>query len=352
MPIITTTQLFYDIKTYNLKSFYFFVGKEAFMIEQAVKRIIKFVLAGKDDDFNLQKFDGNNFDVVQFSNAVEAMPFLIPQKVVLLNDINIEKLTASDFEKLCKSVVDMPIQTTVIITSKSYDVVLNQPKKKPDKNSVKTNSFVKQIESYCDIVEFPLSDNSTLAKFIVSRLAKNGIKITQQNANEIVKRCANSYHIILNELEKIENYMNDGEVTREIINDITITNIEESIFSLAKSILVKNTQKAFEITDNLFYQQIPPISILSTLGMAIVDIYRAKCGAVAGLSYIEIATKLGYKGREFIIQNAINDTKKTSLNQIKICLSFLTRADEKLKSVKVDGKILVQKTITEIIMNL
>jgi DNA polymerase-3 subunit delta len=352
MPIIETAQLFNDIKTYNLKSFYFFLGKESFMIEEAVKRIVVKVLAGKNDEFNFQKFDGNDFSIVDFSNAVEAMPFLIPQKVIILNDINLEKLSESDFNKLKQAVSDMPIQTTVIITSKSFEVVINKPKRKPDKNSIKTNKFISAILETCDIVEFGASEKATLSKFIIGHLAKNNLKISPSVANALIERCTNNYHIILNELEKIENYLDSGEVTLDIINNITVENVEENIFNLAKNILQKNAQKAFEILDNLFYQKTSPIIIIATLNMAFIDLYRAKCGTLANVSYMEVAKHFKYKGREFIMQNAFNDARKLSLTQIKICLKHLIEADEKLKSVKVNERILIEQMVTNIIASL
>lgn len=344
MPIITSTQLFSDIRAEKLNSLYVLIGKQTFMLEKAVDKIVSKATGHKKNGFNYKKFDGDNFDFSDFSDAIETYMFTQQRKVVLLNDINFESLNATQLEKLKQSVSDIDENTIVIITSKSYDANL--------KKDIKLKSFIKEIEKTSQIVEFNLSDEKTLVNFICDHFSRHSLKISQVNAKAFINRLGGNYQIIMNELEKLENYAQDTEITLEMINEVTVENVEESIYSLAKFILFKNAKKAFEIIKNLYNQRLEPIIIAATLNRAFVDLYRAKCGVLAGLSPNEIAKSFKYKGVEFRITNAVNDVKHISLTQIKICLNLLVEADKKLKSSKVDRRLLLEQTTAQIIANL
>ena len=62
-----------------------------------------------------------------------------------------------------------------------------------------------------------------------------------------------------------------------------------------------------------------------------------------------IAQNYDYRGKEFRLRNAARDCAKLSMSQLKQCLDILYKSDRDLKGSRINGRIILEETITSLI---
>jgi DNA polymerase-3 subunit delta len=71
--------------------------------------------------------------------------------------------------------------------------------------------------------------------------------------------------------------------------------------------------------------------------------YRAFLGKDRGLQSSEISADFGYKGREFVIRNAIADSKRFDKNKFNLSFDALRKADKALKSFSSNPRTILEQ---------
>ena len=96
----------------NLYPIYFIFGDEQYLIKHYVKKIAEKTVKG-NKDFNLNEFD-SDINVQEVFDAVNSLPFMSDKKYVSVCDLNIDKISSSEFEKLL-NIVSNPSPSTCLV---------------------------------------------------------------------------------------------------------------------------------------------------------------------------------------------------------------------------------------------
>ncbi len=105
---------------------------------------------------------------------------------------------------------------------------------------------------------------------------------------------------------------------------------------------------AMKTIDELFYLRIEPIVILSTISSFYVDMYRAFLGKEKGVNISGIVEAFGYYGREFVVRNALSDSKKLDLNKFSLSFKVLHNTDDSLKSFSCNPRTVLEQTAVKL----
>ena len=151
--------------------------------------------------------------------------------------------------------------------------------------------------------------------------------------------------ILHGEMAKICAFAGGGELRKEHVDAVVIPKTEARVFDLSKAILAGNTQRAMELLEDLFYLRETPLAIVSVLIMAFVDMYRARVAKESGAAVADVVKQFGYRG-DFRVRNAFGT--RLSAQQLRQALDALFDCDRKLKSTGIDGRILVEQTVTRL----
>jgi len=149
------------------------------------------------------------------------------------------------------------------------------------------------------------------------------------------------------EIDKICAYAGGEAITQQHLDAVLTVKTEARVFDLSKAILAGNAQRSMEILADLFYLREAPIAILATLIMSYADLYRARVAKDQGVPATELATRFGYKGREFRINNAYST--RISLAALRKSLNILTDCDRAMKSTGTNDHTLLEKTTIALI---
>ncbi len=340
MPKLTENNLKKDIKSKNMGNLYFLNGEEKYLISFYRDKIISCVVKDTENSFNFQKFSSDNAEASAIIESVEAFPLMSAKKCVLVEDMDLDCLSDSDFKDLIKLISDVPEYCTLIFSMSTISL----------KKSSKVKKFISQCEKYGNVIEFEKRGDLALERQLVSWAEKSNLVLSGINASKIIRNCGNDLQTLKNEMEKLCAYVLEGEITEQDIDRIITKNLETTVFVLSNALANGDYAKAYTQLDILMYQKEEPIAILAVLSGVYIDMYRAKVFMANGKDIMKLKDYFDYKGKEFRIKNAVKNSRRLSINMLRDCIDLLLEADLKLKSSKTDKRTILEVLIAKLSM--
>lgn len=342
MHILNEMDIKSQIGKSNLYPVYFIFGNEHYLIKHYVKQIAeKSVQFNKD--FNLNEFD-SDISVQEIFDAANSLPFMSDKKCVSVCDLNIDKLSSGEFEKLL-IIVSNPSQSTCLVFW--FEVVEINAKKL----SEKYKKIMNQIEkSGGCLVNIERKSTSDLIHMLCDGATRRNCHIEPTTARYMIESCSDDLSTLVNELEKLCAYTKNGIITNKEVDEVCSRSVEVSVFNLSKALVAQNLNTAYKILDDLFFMRTEPVVILSILSSAYIDMYRAKVTVDSGLRVESVLSDLGYNPKmSFKLTNAERDARRLSSQQLEISLNKLLECDRQLKSTRTDPRNLLERLMAELV---
>lgn len=343
MPYLEDTALFRELKAGHIAPLYMLFGAETYFVHSAVGQIEKKVVQPGFESFNLQRFEGAKADWNEIEDACEALPMMSDRKCVCVKDVDADKLLKADSDRLLAMMEGLSESTVLVLYMTSVVVDL--------KKSAKWKKLAEAAAKHGVVCDFAFKDKATLRRALCERARREHVELDMDTAGLLVDRCSQNYSILQNELDKLIAYVSGGAspvfaITAKDVDDCCIRSIDSSAFDLARSILSRNFDRAYRLLDELFYLRQEAVAILSALSMAFSDLYRAKCAQSSRKSPDQVAEDFRYpKNRLFAVKNAFRDVQGYSTPHIRECIVAIYEADRKLKSSKVEDRLILEQML-------
>lgn len=341
MPALTEKDLKASIKASQFSNLYFLYGEEKYLVKFYSNLLEKKIVSPDFADFNLHTYDAKSLDFDEVAEAVAALPMMSEYSCVVIKDIQTDSLNESDAEKLTQLVSDIPETTVIIITLPTVTVNMK---------SAKGKKILSLFEKFGSVVEFSHFSSQQLIKLIEKGARERNCTFGYSEASYLISLVGDEMSVILNELEKICAFRNNGMITKQDIDAVVVKSMQARAFDLTKALIANNCDKAMSILDLLFSMKEEAINILAAIMTPYIDMYRAKVYLSGGLRAEDAAKDFNYKNKEFRLTNAAQSSSKYSVKQLRLFLSVLSEADVMLKSTSVDGRLVLEQTITKLLL--
>lgn len=337
MAVIFEQTLKNEIKNGN-RNIYILFGNDTYLKKMYFGKLTS--AYSEEDVFNFQKFSAE-CDLQEVYDAVLQFPIMSDKKCVVLTDYDFEKCAKSDFDKLCTLISEVPDTCIFIMLFNVYEVAAKKNAKfsKLLTAAEKNNGVAAQLD-HRTVTE--------LSKMLVNSAEKRDCKLDIPTARYIVETVGEDINTLKNEIDKLCFYAAGKEIKRETVDLVCVKTVEASVYSLSKQILECNMSQAFKILDELFYLKIEPVIILSTISGFYVDMYRAFAGREKNMSVSEIAKEFEYKGRDFVIKNAVDNIRKFDAKKFELSFDALRSADRNLKSFSKDQRTVLEELAVQL----
>lgn len=328
MSSVSPTTLGKDIRDGKISTLYYFYGHDVTTLENYTRKLINKLCPAEAQAMNLHKFDGKKLDIPALADASQALPMFAERVVITINDLNMDSVNKDDGDALRKILKGLEEGTTVIIYATAADLYKNK-KNLTDKN--------KRFCEFCDkngvICDFALKTPAEMGRAIAGELNKLGCSISKNNAEYLADLCLCNTGFVKQEIKKLSDYVQQGEVTREHIDLLCIRHVESDGYSLALNVLRSRATLVFGRLAELSEQNYEPFEILSIISFSMSDIYRAKLARSSGLSVSDVVADFDYpRNREFAVKNMFNDCGNISVERIESAVSILSDTDLALKT--------------------
>ncbi len=346
MALISDNELKSAIKFGNFTNIYYFYGKDNAMINIAVNNLKKKVVDKDYEDFNYHFFDGKNINWDGFTDAVEAYPLFAERSLVVVNDLNAEKIGKDRLTWLIKYLADIPNTTMILFYTSSLDVT--NGRKNPTAENKKLIDFVAKNGTATD---FAYRTPYALAKDIVKKSERAKVHIDVKIAQIIAENCSCNTLLIGSEVDKMINFVGEnGVIDREVVEELCVKTTEVTAFNLANAVAQNNRGKAFKCLEDLYNERVEPTIILSAVSGSLLDLYRAKLAITYGKSSSDVVADFKYqRNLAFRVDNAFRDSRLFSLSHLRYCIKILSETDVFMKSAKIDQQVLLEKAIIKML---
>ena len=160
MPI-TESELKKHLKEGKLSPLYFLYGEESYLTSHYASLIAEKAAGGSDfDEFNLQKFDGQDSDFRAIEEAVEALPLMADRKCVVVRDWDAAAGGQAGQERLLALIADLPDTCTLIFWQDSVPAEV--------KKNAKWKAFAAAAEKQGVVAAFPRKSAADIVRLLVT----------------------------------------------------------------------------------------------------------------------------------------------------------------------------------------
>ena len=341
MAKIEEARLKADLKAGQLARVYFLFGEEHFLTKTYENKIIETALGKEPSDLNFVRWnEAPSSDTL--SDFADSMPFFAEYKVILLSDLDADKLDNAEMNAYISIIENLPDTTVLIISQTGIEIDPKKPKAKMKK-------LMAAAEKCGVLCEMKYMSAQQLGKMAVKKAARLGCNLSDSNAVLLAELCGKDMQLLSTEVQKLCDFTVSGEITKDAIDALVPKLVDTSIYTLASELFAGRTANAFQILDDLFVQRMEPVVILGTLSGHFVDCYRAKLAMLAKKSANDTAAAFNYpRNRTFVISKAFNSVKYLSVSYLKRCIDILYRTNLLLNSSRADRRILLEQALTEI----
>ncbi len=341
MPQLNEIELKKQISSGDFSRLYFLYGDEKYLVRHYTALIQKKAIDPAFADFNFHQYDGKEIDFEEAAQAAEALPMMSERTLILIKDLSVDNLNADASDKFLRLISDIPDTTVILVSNPSVDVNMK---------SAKGKKMLAEIDKHGCSVCFDHAGLNQLIKLAEKGAASRGCSISQSNARYLLSLIGDDMTVITNELDKICAYRKEGEIEKEHIDAVVVKTVQARVFDLTKALTSGNCDLAMDILDTLMAMKEEPINILGALITPYVDMYRAKVYSSGGLRATDAGKDFNYRNKEFRLTNAARTASKYSVTQLRTFLEVLNDADRLLKSTSLDGRLVLEQTITKLFL--
>lgn len=305
------------------KSIFLFCGDDTYSSSQKLNLWKTGFIKKYGEDSPIEVIEGKNLDLPNLATNIETVPFLAEKKLLIIKDFFEQKDNEKN-KQLAKILEKTP----------DFTVIIFHEQTSPAKNT----SLYKKIALLGTIEDFPEVTAQKATQWTLGRSRKEGIKINVTNANYLANYCGTDLWKLSGEIEKLRTYAQDKEISKEMIEKITIPSLTASVFRLTDSIAEQNSRSAMETFKTLHESGEDVIKIL----FMIVRHFRILIQVKDLLDHKENSSLIMKKLRlpKFVVTKNTSQSKNFSIKDLKQIYENLLEIDHEFKT----GKIKIYQT--------
>lgn len=329
-----------QLKSGQFGQLYVLYGPESYLRKYYCQQIIDKNIEKDFEDFNLNQFDGKEFDFDAFAAAVESYPMMSQHKVVVVRELTPPTCNAKLVEKLGAALENMAETTICIFT---FDPQHDLEKEKKFASQVK---MLKQAGAL--FVPFQRPGEHDLARWVMRHFAAEKKRIDSKDAYYLLSICDNSMESLQNEIAKICTYAATDVITRKQIDAMATPSVEATVYQLSDALLDKQYDRAYHILGELFYLRTEPVLILGSLTSTFLTVYKVKALQESGAGREEILSLAGIR-RPSLWNMYARMAGKVDMGLLQFILKDLAKADGELKGSKLDSRTVLELLLGSIL---
>jgi DNA polymerase-3 subunit delta len=317
-----------QIQSGKILPIYICFGTEKYQLNQFIKKLQDTVVDQDGRDFGLATYDLAETPVEMVVEEAEMLPFLVPQKLIVVRDSSI--FTAGkDNQKIGHNIdaliayINNPAPHSVIV------FVVNAEKLDERKKIVKLMKGNDAVISF-----MPLSAND-LITWVVAEAKSRGCVIRQEAAQALIQ--ASGVHMggLASELDKLCLFVGQGqEIEVEAINQLVERNTEQNVFVMVEHIANLKLDEALNIFYELLKQREEPIKIVALIARQFRIMLQVKELGAKNYSQQQIASQLSL--HPYGVKVAGDQARRFEATRLKQLLARLAQLDYEMKSGKMD----------------
>lgn len=273
-------------------------------------------------DLNTTRLEGNGLTVSDLKAACNAMPFLAPKRIVLVDNFLSSKPSKEAVKQLKEFVPNVPETTNLILL---------------ESNTFReTNAFVKlgADKKVAYVRHFRKPEGAALDKWIKTAVEERGGHIQNRAVYELATNVGNNLQALENEIEKLTLYRGDEPILAEDVHKLGVHSAESNIFDLVDALGNRNGKRAVTLLQAKINEGGDPFYIFSMFIRQFRLLIQVKSCIDNGMKKDEIAKSVGI--HPFVAGKMTQQSGSFSMKQLQKIYAHLLSIDVGVKSGETD----------------
>jgi DNA polymerase-3 subunit delta len=319
-----------SLKKGKLENGYLFCGLDEKIIKDSIELIVNLAIDKTFADLNYIRFDGAKAEVSDIINACETMPFMSDRKVVLVYRASFlgekeDKDSKKRFNEISKYIENLPSHCVLIMY-----YVFEDDREKP-------SNSIKKLEKKCTLIKVDKLKGDKYYKRVKNIFSAMNKDIGKVELKFFCDNVDNNMDIITREADKLVNFCEGREITRQDILKLLPQKNDNDIFDLVDYLSQKRPEKAIDILNEILYRGENIIGILFMIQRQFKLLLNVKIALEGGKSKEEISKVL--RLHPFIAEKMMVQSRKFTISQLKKCLEMCLNTERVFKSSGAEKKI-------------
>lgn len=318
------------IKDKTFSNIYLIFGEEHYLKNIYEKNLISNIISDDLKMMNFDIFEGKNTSISQIIDACDTMPMMSQYRVVVLKNTGlIVEGRKDDSSKLEKYLSTLPKSTILIFIEEKIDKKLK---------------IFKTISNIGSIHQMSIPSENELISWILNIFKENNKSISTKEAIYMIRNIGFNMEILSNEINKLISFKKNSEkITINDIDSICTKSVESKIFDLINFMANKNMESAISTYKNLLTNKTSPFVVLNMIARQFRIILQTKYLYNKSYNINSIASELGL--RDFMVKEALNQSKNFSIKILLQALNDCLNTDESIKTGKMTDELAVELLI-------
>lgn len=301
------------LKGSSLLPVYYFYGKEDFLIEICVKRIIEDCLTSSAREFNLHTYYAQEVEPSCIIDSAATLPAFSQKRIVIIKGT--DSFSSSQME-LFIPYIKNPVPTTIMICLGS----------KPDMR----RQFYSIIEKNKGMVEFSPPGRYYITSWVRKEVEGRGKTITDAAIELLMEVAGESLMVLYREIEKLVTYVGDRvRINEEDVRVLSPDTRIISIFEFIDALSGGNRYRAFKLLRRLIEEGEAVPVLLSLIARHFRILWMLKVFESKGYQLEEVKRRLKIPGR--FLKGYLEQSRGFDEAVLKEVYKRIFRADEEIK---------------------
>lgn len=316
------------LKENKISSLYLLYGKEKYLLEACLKKI-KNAFGECLKGINYINLDSET--VQNIIQELEMPAFGFDKKLIIVKNTGLlkkeSKKKGTELANLKKTINEYITQN---INTINNSVVLIFIEEEVDKNEL-----FNTIDKNGIVCEFAFQKPVEIKKRLKQICNAYKVNVEESTIQYFIECCGTDMQTLINEIRKLIEYCGEkGTISKEIIDNLCIKQIESVIFDLTDNLGQKKVKEALDVLHNLIYDKEPIQKILITLYNHFKKLYIVK---LCGKYNKDIGTSLNLQPNQlFLINKYKNQARFYTEKELKNINRELRDLDFKYKIGLID----------------
>ncbi len=326
-----------ELKENKLQNVYLFYGQEDYLIKYYMNAIANLIVNEETKDLNYIYLEGKKDTETLIENC-ETMPIFSDKKLVIARNSGFFKSKKgggegsdkkSENNKLADYIDNIPPYTCLIFVEQEVD---------------KRIKLVNTIKKKGLVVEFDYQKPADLVKWVAKVFKSHKKTIDSIAASYIVENSEYSMVELLNEIDKIVNFIGDKQqISIDDVQSVCTKTIKSRIFDLTDAVAEGNISKALILLNDMASLKEPMQKIMYMIVRQIRMVYRMKLLKQQGLREDAAAKQLGLT--PFVASKVLGLSRNMDIGILEKAMYYSLELDESIKTGKMTDRTAIELLI-------
>lgn len=287
--------------------------------------------------FNITKIDGEKATLDDLNKAMSTSALFALKRMVIIENL-INKNKNKDVSRETVNIID---------NQKNSENVIIFWEETAEKKDLTANPLFKKLLKEARVEKFDLIPERELNKWIKNEIAKQSGKINEEAIKTLISLVENDLWQISQEIKKLIAYKKGSLITANDVLLLVKGKFDDDIFKLTDALAHKNKKQFLRLLADQFASGANEIYLLTMFTRLFRILLETKEMSQSGhASKFAIAQELGL--HPFVVEKALSQIKKFSIENLKEIYRKLLEIDFKIKTSQVKPRLLFELLAVEI----